>query len=228
MNQIRDRVIRESVQSFIDNWKTCKHVLNSRGYASSTMETYHLAKRMLVGDRQSIDEIHSSGKVDKVNLNKIVELQRNDDLTFVAMHYPVMSDFKAFYYKKRDRQIRNLIVEHYGSDEGMSSIDHMVDMLDDIKAYVPASNPLYEKICDELEVLEAVQDFMDVSDDSSYRINQQINSHMNAMKAELQRAKRNMLAEDYFALERTRIKQLEDLGNRVTMITTLMLNISEN
>ncbi len=227
VSRIQDRVIKVNVQKFIDNWRICQRALQANGYTKSTMETYHLSQRMITENRKSIEDIKYSGDIDSANLQKMMKLQKADAMTFVAMHYPVMSDFKAFYYKKREKEVHNLINEHCGEGEAVN-IDRMVDALDEIKGYVTTGSDLYGQVCNELTVLEAIKDFMDVSDDASYQVSQQTQSHVNAIQMELKRAKNRLVASEYFELERKRIKQLEDLGNRVMMTIDLMLNISEN
>ena len=226
MKGIEDRVIKSNVQMFVDNWKMCERALVEGGYRSSDDSTYIAAKKIMRDGYGAFDDIRTGG-VDDANLQRMLDIYEDGGtISHVTMRYPVMGNFKAFYYKMQDKEMQGYLEEY---EEGQfAGMETRIDALDKLKMSINKTEPLYEKVCKELKALEAVQDFMDASDEASYQINQRVQAHMNAMKAELRRSKHKLLAKDYLELEERRAGQLRDLCNRVSMVIEIMLSISEN
>lgn len=227
--EIKDSVIKSNVQRFVSNWMRCRRALLSHGYYKSTVNTYEMAKLMILYGGSPPDKYTAHlSEVDYLNLARIVELQKNGELVFFSLQFPNHGILiKEFYFRQRDSYLYKFVHNDYVDFSGQVSVLSLISSLEKLRESDIDEN-LKHRVEMELGVLDMVQDFMEISDNTSSMIIKQINSHSNAAKAELNRCKSRMMADEYLSYERERFGQITRLSTRVSITMNLMLNCYEN
>ena len=141
-----------------------------------------------------------------------------------------MDDFNIFYYKKQDKEILNIIDKHYNSDNQakIENLNTVLEALEVAKMSAALDEDKYDKIADEIELMQNIQDFGTESElivkDIQFLLNKQINDINDGLKT----AKQRMVANEYFKYEAKRIMDVRELTERVIRNVRFLLDVNEN
>jgi hypothetical protein len=209
--------INLNIQMFVNNWKGLKRKLEMFGYIPSNIHTFQYAKRVVTQYPNPI-KLNNDERIDTYSLGEMIECMQKNDLVYVAFAYPMLDDFNVFYYKKQDNEIMD-IVSDYHRGENRAKIETLNEVLDILRlaklSYGGMNEQKYDKICDELELMEDVQFFSQESDFIIKEIQYMLNDQINEINDDLRQAKVNMVANDYFKYERNSINKISEITERV-------------
>lgn len=229
--RINTPVINQHVQQFVSQWKGLRRHLLDSGYMESTMETYHAANFKLRNDMTTFEVLRKTRQVNKQKMDEIIQMTQRNELTFVALSYPTLGDFTAFFYRRRDPEVDSLLEERLGftndpSTTVMRPIGDVTEALDDIR--LSSSPELYHRVNSMLDLMNHVREFTDNASEIVFHIQRIMRNYVNATNTALNRAMKQMIAVDYVKFEDREVRKIKDIADRIVMNIDLLMQIGEN
>lgn len=200
-------------------------------YFESTIDTYNTAKFIMEGKFNEAKGLLHTKDVNREQVDLMIQLSKDVGITFVALSYPNVGQFNEFYFKEKSESISKLIHKVYDvTDKEIEyqSIQERLEMCHYIKMTSSLDEDLYDEVIDEIELLEKVDGFINTAETISNNLDMTMCQHREAMKIELNRAKRSMYADDFYKLSDERSKKFEAMCKNFEINASLLSRIYEN
>jgi len=221
--------INVNIQLFVNNWKALKRSLESFGYVPSNIQTFMYAKKQF-GQFPNPLMIPNSKDIDIFGLGGILQSMQTNDLAYVSFAYPLLDDFNIFYYKKQDAEITEIVKDSFVRENQakIETLDKVIERLTTAKMSVVSDEDKYDRIVDEIELMEQIQDFSTSSELIIKEIQFHLNNQINDINEEMKFAKLKMVADDYFKFETKKIDEVREITERVVRNVRFLINVSDN
>ena len=207
-----------------------KRKVIDNGFLQTTNDTYDASEHLSYDRHDKAHELIKDKRVEMDKLNMLINMSKGVGVNVLKFDFYEIVNVDAIFFKKKNESLDKLIRNYYEVDTDelqFQSIEEQIDMLNEIR-FVCGDSVHYDVLADEANFLELVLDFMSDSDRLSGKILSIVGNHRRAIDIELNRAKKSMIAEDYFVLSNKRSKQMKELLDRIELNFKLLMSVSEN
>ncbi len=225
-----DRDINKCLTTFVEEWAKLKRHLHFHDYIESTIETYQVVQMFMKQDFDKAKKLMNHLSVDRHRLDSMLESTKDCGITFVALSYPEIANFNVFYYKEKNEELSGLIKKVYEIDSNeivYQSVTETIEMYECLKVTIQ-DDEMYDDISSEIELLYAVDEFIEVVRDVNNDMQEIMSSHKAAMNVDKQRAKRKMTSSNYYDFCNKRDSRYTRMCENFYTNTNLLIDIHEN
>lgn len=230
---IKDNNLMRLAVDFVSRWKQLQYLLEKHGYIASNFNTFCVAQAMIKTSKKSgvYAKLEQTENVDKHSLEKISELTRTNRITYLAMDYPALGNFKCFYFKERNERVSKIVEstigKTYNTRIGSFSIQEVLDALS--QAQMLSTGAEREEALDnEIELMSGVSEFINSCEGKMMEVGRIFDSHNNKLDEEMIMNSRKMVAHDYELWKKGRIGSVASLSERYEHLIMMCMNQIHN